>query len=161
MFSSKTIFFRNFGIFDENIFFQKKSKFSNFRKFFWKIFFSSKISKFRKIIFFEEKNLKKNRSQILKIDFRHEQLIFFVQDFFPGKVWLWRFDFWPLREQSVIMQRKARGNVPKTLDFGSYHDLCSEGFICSVFVLFSKSPAARGGACEPRSHMCAPLPPPP
>ena len=45
---------------------------------------------------------------ILEIEFLHEKIIFFGLDFFPDKVWLCRFDFWPLREQSIKMLRLAQ-----------------------------------------------------
>ena len=76
----KLRFFRNFEISDEKIFSEKNRNFRFFEKNL-KNSCSSKISKFRKIIFFEGKYLNNFRFQILKINFRHEKLIFFARDF--------------------------------------------------------------------------------
>ena len=71
----------------------EKSKFWNFN--FFIHFSEEKMFGFfwsRKIFF-----------QILKINFRHEKLIFFAQDFFPDKIWLCTFDFWRLLEYPITM----------------------------------------------------------
>ena len=62
------------NIFRPNFFLEKKSSKSQFKK--WKFWFFDFLSgKFSKIF----------RSQILKINFRHEKLIFFVQIFFSSR----------------------------------------------------------------------------
>ena len=93
-----------------------KSKFYffklTFRRIFFSNFFSSK-SQFKKwkfgfFDFLSGKFSKKFRSQILKINFRHENLIFFIQIFVHFKIWMCRFYFWPLRVQTITLVRLAR-----------------------------------------------------
>ena len=86
-----------------------------FQKLCRKIFFHRKFRSSEKLFFSRKKYLKNFRFQILKINFRHEKLIFFAQDFFPGKVWSCTFDFWPLRRYSSTLAQAARGNVKKSM----------------------------------------------
>ena len=79
-FPRKKILFRNFEMFDEKIFFGKVFEKSKISKILPKNIVSSKISKFRGG--FEEKISNIFRSQILKIDFRHEKINIFFYDFF-------------------------------------------------------------------------------
>ena len=73
----RRFFFENLLV-SKNIF-RKKSKKSTFSKIFR--FFSSKISNFKKYFSKKKNNSKKFRFQNLKINFRHENLIFFIQIF--------------------------------------------------------------------------------
>ena len=61
---------------------EKFSKKSIFRKFSRKIFFHWKFRCSEKLFFGEKKSRKCFDSKILKIDFRHEKIIFFFQIFF-------------------------------------------------------------------------------
>ena len=83
----KSNIFGNFDIFREKYFFEKKNQLFENQKisfgFLKKLIFS------RKIFFSKNLKISKNfRFQIFKIKFLHEKLIFFLQIFFPGKVWL-------------------------------------------------------------------------
>ena len=86
IFFRQKIIFRNIEIFNETIFSDLFSKNFDFSKNFPKNIFSLKISMFRKIIFFEKKSQTFFDFKILKIDFRHEKLIFFFQICFPHKI---------------------------------------------------------------------------
>ena len=48
---------------------------------------------------------------IFKSRFLHEKIIFFIQDFFPDKVWSSSFDFWHLEHLIPSMFGKARYTV--------------------------------------------------
>ena len=85
-FLSKKINFRNIEIFNEQIFSGNFSKKSIFRKFFRKIFFHWKFRCSEKLFFWRKKSRFFFDFKILKIDFRHEKLIFFFQIFFPHKI---------------------------------------------------------------------------
>ena len=58
--------------------------------------------------------------KILKNNFRHGKLIFFVQDFFPGKVWSYYIGKQHRRWAYLTYSRTARANVHEPLYFAKY-----------------------------------------
>ena len=70
----------------KNANFQNLKCFKKIQNFDFPLTFPRDFFDFEKIVF-----------EILKILFRHEKMIFFAQDFFPGKIRLGTRDFCPLR----------------------------------------------------------------
>ena len=75
-------------------------------------YFSKKVRKIFKILSFFF------RSQILKMDFRHEKLIFFIQFFFSYKVWTVTIDSARLHCYTMPMPGWFQRKPPKPPDFG-------------------------------------------
>ena len=105
------------------------SNFQFFSENFDILIFSMKISNFRFFLKSRKKISKIFRSQIFKITFLHEKIIFFGLVFFSWKLWLWRFDFCHLSEKTPKFATTAGGNVSETPKSGSYQDFYRQVFI--------------------------------
>ena len=118
------------------------SKFSFFKLIFRRFFFEKKVAEifFRDQKFSEKKSSKNQfkkwkfwnfekssenfqnfvnfffRSQILKMDFRHENLIFFIQIFFPDKVWSYYIGKQHRRWAYLTYHKNGTGKRPRTLE---------------------------------------------
>ena len=109
--------------------FEKKNRSKNiFRPIFFLENFSSKSQfkkwKFQNFDFLSEKISKIFRSQILKMDFRHEKLIFFIQIFFSYKVSSYYIAKQHRRWAYLAYCKNGTGKRPRTLVF------------CQVVILF-------------------------
>ena len=108
-------------LFEEKFFEKKIGRKIFFDRFFFSKIFSSKSQfkkwKFQIFDFLSEKKSKIFRSQILKMDFRHEKLIFFIQIFFSYKVSSYYIGKQHRRWAYLTYSRTARVNVHEPLYF--------------------------------------------
>ena len=107
-------------LFEEKFFEKKIGRKIVFDRFFFSEIFSSK-SQFKKWKFQIFDFLSENfsfffRSQILKMDFRHENLIFFIQIFFPGKVWSYYIGKQHRRWAYLTNSHIGTDKLPRTLE---------------------------------------------